>query len=439
MPVLGSRAKALAALVVASLIVGCATQPLVSPSDAPPSPSASPGAGSPNASPTSGATSGATPAGSSSPSATPVAGWLALAQAPDAGAAWSVDAQHLLVWLGTPGAPPESFSVRVIDRSGTLVQSHEAVTEPVWLDERRFIAYRLDWQQDEAGDWFAQTGPNGERLGSALIGEIGSAQLTEAAGLPLDPAISNGRGALALTGFASGGDAEFAVWADGELTAWRPGYPSTWSAPGDRLAVIHARDSGPAAEGWLEVVAWPGLDNVWSSDEQVRIGSAAFDPTGGLVAFPEFAERPTPPRQVPEFDLTVRIADLGSGELGGFTALENGSFAWLAGDRMVVVGFDSSRATVYDLAGSVLATEDVAGPNVVSAANGAVLLFYDGELDEPPMQVMRADSFAVLESPGTLAGPPPAMAPDGSAIVVVARLPSAQPGGPPATVLLHPL
>lgn len=374
-----------------------------------------------------------------SPTGSPGAGWVPLAEAPDAGAAWSADSQHLLVWLQTPGAPPESYSVRVMDRAGALLQAHEAVTEPVWLDERRFVAYRLDWQQDEAGDWFAQTGPNGERLGTALIGEIGSSDLTEAIALPMHAALSDGRGAFALTRFDGAGSAEFAVWADGTLTDWRPGSPSAWSGPGDRLAVIHPRDAGPHAEGWLEIVAWPGLANVWSSDEQGSISGASFDPTGAFVAFPEFTERPTPPREVPRFDLTVRVVDLGSGELGGFEAVENGSYAWLAEARIVVVGFDSSTATVYDMTGGVLASAEVVGPNVVSAGGGSLLLFYDGELDEPPMQILRREQLTLLDSPGTLAGPAPAIAPNGSAIVVVVRVPSGEPGGPPATVLLHAL
>jgi hypothetical protein len=52
---------------------------------------------------------------------------------------------------------------------------------------------------------------------------------------------------------------------------------------------------------------------------------------------------------------------------------------------------------------------------------------------------MRGGVLRLLGSPGTLAGPAPVLAADGSGLLVVVRLSSSAPQGPPATVLLHRL
>jgi hypothetical protein len=171
----------------------------------------------------------------------------------------------------------------------------------------------------------------------------------------------------------------------------------------------------------------------------LRISEALFDPSGAYIAYAEYIEQPTPPRQVPAFDLLLRIVDLASGELTTFKALENGDFAWDSSGNVVVVGFDSQQATSYDRQGVVVATGQVVGPNVTASADGSTLLFYDAELDQPQLQIMRGGVLRLLGSPGTLAGPAPVLAADGSGLLVVVRLSSSAPQGPPATVLLHRL
>ena len=435
MPAIGGRvgssaAFIWAALVSAAALAGCAgpVPPIVDPTS--PLTPAITDSGTPAVSPS--------PIGRpSDPTAAPE-GWLPLDQAPDAVGTWSPDAAHVLVGLSAPGGPPEAHGVRLVTRDGQHVSAFERVTDPVWIDDERFVAYRPDWRQDESGSWFAETGDNGERLGTALMGTLSSGQLDEA-DLPTDPALSNGHGALAIAGLDDSGAAEFAVWADDELADWRPGQPIAWSPTGDRLALIHSRDEGPTAEGWLEVVDWPGLSTAWSSDPAVRVAEAFFDPSGQFIAYADFLERPRQPRQPPEFDLIVRIIDLVAGVSAAFMAVENGDFAWDAAGHIVVVGFESLQASWYDRQGVVVATAAVIGPNVVASADGSTLLFYDAELDEPPMQVMRGGVLRLLDSPGTLAGPAPLVAPDGSGLLVVVRPPSSAPQGPPATVLLHRL
>lgn len=438
MPAIGGRVGSSAALLCAALIsvatlAGCAG--LVSTTSDPTPP---PTPGGPPATDSVTPAVSPTPIGGPSDATAAPEGWLPLAQAPDAVGTWSTDAAHVLVGLSMPGGPPEAHGVRLMTRDGQQVSEFEQVTDPVWIDDERFVAYRLDWRQDESGAWFAETGPNGERLATVLVGTTTSDGLTESE-LPVEPAISNGGGALAVTRFDEAGRAEFAVWENDAITDWRPGQPMHWSTAGDRLAVIHSSDSGPAAEGWLEVVEWPGLSTTWSSDPALRVADARFDPSGHFIAYAEYLEQPTQPRQPPAFDLIVRIVALATGDVGAFKALENGDFAWDAQGELIVVGFDSHQATWYDRRGTLIAQEGVVGPNVIASADGSSVLFYDAELDRPPVQVMRGGDLRVLGSPGTLAGPSPRLAPDGSGLLVVVRLPSSAPQGPPATVLLHRL
>ena len=433
----GYPARLFRALFLAALLSACTgtVPPSLVPASDPPSGTdrhtASPG---PSATPTTVPTVPISPL--PTPAHTPQAGWIRLADAPEAGAAWSSDGQHLLVWTAAPGGPPETNVVRLVTRSGEQVREFEAVTDPVWLDSLRFVLYRLDWRQDEGGEWYAETGPNGERLGSVLAGALGSSELSPLT-MPIDPALPNGRGVLALARFDSGDRAEYALWSDGAMSDWRPGYPTTWSHAGDRLLLVHSRDFGPGAEGWLEVAGSDGT-TIWS-DESVRVGGGLFDPTGFYLAYPEFVERPRLPREVPMFDLVVRIVDLATGAVDGFPAQENGAFAWTSDGNLVVVGFESQQATVYDRAGDALSTAAVLGPTIVASEDGSTLLIYDAELDEPPMQIQRGGALSLLDTPGTLAGPAPDLSPDGSGLVAVVRLPSSAPQGPPATVLLHNL
>jgi hypothetical protein len=324
--------------------------------------------------------------------------------------------------------------VQVLGRDGSLVGEYEALADPLWLDEDEFIGYRLDWQQDESGEWFAATGPNGERLGTVLMGNLGSEELTEV-DVPLGPALSSGTNQLAITRFDAAGLPETAVWGDGFLTEWLPGAPLAWSAGTDHLVLVVPRRSGPSIEGSLNVVEWPSMRSDWSSAPDLAVSTAAFDATGTYLAYPEFVPRPRVPRQVPEFDLIVNVVDIGADTISPVQAPENGEFAWLAHDRLIVVGFDSYHASVLDLGGEVLAQESVVGPNVITSESGLTAVFYDAELDQPPMQILTADELRELQSPGILAGPAPALAPDDSGVLVVAR----QSGGEntPATVLIH--
>ena len=436
MPAIRGRIGSSVVLAIACLFAGCTESALPTSSLVPASTAVEPTPTVASPAPTNG-----TPAPTRQPSdspSSPEEGWLNVAQAPDAYARWSPDAAHLLIAMSTPGGPPESNVVRLVSSGGSTVRDYEAVTDPVWIDGDRFVAYRLEWQQDESGTWFAATGPNGERHATALVGATSSDTLTES-DLPTEPALGNGHGALALERFDGASRTEFAIWDSDGLTEWRLGQPMRWSASGDRLAVVHSSDSGPTAEGWLEVVEWPGLSTLRSSDPALRVADAQFDPSGRLLAYAEYVERPTAPRQLLEFDLIVRIVSLDGNETAALTAPENGEFVWLSGDRLLVVGYDSHLASELDLRGAVLGQESVVGPNVIASADGSTSLFYDAELDQPPIQVMRGGDLRLLQSPGMLAGPPPVLAPDGSGLLVVVRLPSSAPQGPPATVLFHGL
>ncbi len=433
----GGRAGLVA--LIAALVIACGgTAPSTSPSVATPT-------NSPSSGPTS--TPDSTPAGSepsTSPSPDPTGtpepqeGWIQLAAASDASATWSPDAAHLLVALTIPGGPPDGNQVQVLARDGTVLQTHEGVSDPVWLDSQRFVAYRLDWEQDESGEWSPATGPNGERLGTAELGSIDS-DLLAIVEVPVLPALSNGTGALALTRFDANGLPETAVWSDGVLTEWRSGSPLTWSAAGEKLAFVLPQRSGPANEGPLEVVSWPGLATVWQSGPEVSVSTADFDPTGTYLAYPEFVEQPRQPRQAPTFNLMLNVINLAAGNSIGIPAPENGDFSWLSEERLIVVGFELLEASVIDFDGAVLAQQSVVGPNVIASADGLTALFYDAELDAPQMQILRGDELTLLDSPGLMTAQAPHMARDGSGVLVVVRAATSSPTGSPATVLLHNL
>ncbi len=263
----GGRAGFIA--LIAAFVVACGgTAPSTSPSLTSAPTTQAPSSG-PTSTPASSLT-GSDPSSSPSPDPTgtpaPQEGWVQLASASDASAVWSPDAQFILASLSTPGGPPESQQVQLLTRDGVVIRTHERLTDPVWLDPQSFVAYRLDWQQDQSGEWTPATGPNGERLGEALVGSVVSEQLL-GWDIPLGSAISSGSGALAISRFDSGGRAETSVWTQlGGLTDWHAGAPLAWSPAGDRLALVHGQPTGPPGEGWLEVIAWPGLATLWSDE-----------------------------------------------------------------------------------------------------------------------------------------------------------------------------
>jgi len=440
----GGRAGFVA--LIAALVIACGgTAPSTSPP--PTTPSEPPSSGptsAPAPTPTSSTPTSSDPSGSPSaePTGTPIPqeGWVQLAAASDASAVWAPDAAHILVELAEPGEAPERQQVQLIRRDGTVVRTYDELANPIWLDAQRFVVYRLEWVQDSTGAWYALTGPNGEVGGDALQGELASDALV-AIDMPLGSGVaySNGHGSLAVERFGPNGERETAVWSEGSLTEWLNGSSVSWSAAGDRLALVHPQGSGPAQEGPLEVVAWPGLATVWESAPEVSVSVAEFDTTGTKLAFPEFVERPRVPRQVPEFDLIVNVVDLSTGTVSPVPAPENGDFAWITDDRLLTVGFQSLQASVLDLSGEILVQESVAGPNVIASADGQTALLYDAELDEPQMQILRGDELTLLESPGLITGQAPQMARDGTGVLVVVRAETSSPTGSPATVLLHNL
>jgi hypothetical protein len=355
-----------------------------------------------------------------------------LGAALQAEAAWSPDSRHILVALGTSVGPPESHVVGLLDRAGEFIRRYEAFTTSVWIDAERFALFAPEFAQDEDGVWSVVTDDEGQLVGEWSISSVDSSAL-EPTDLPNAPLLSSGHGALAVGGFA-GGEAMTSVWSDGGLSEPLAGRPAGWSPDGSTLAIVHPEQSGPSGEGPFEVFSWPGLALLYSG--AASVSDVAFSPNGARLVYPTFTELPHQPREVPEFELTLHVVDIATGSETAVATGENGAFEWLDEARLLVVGYESNHATVYSLDGSSEDAGLVAGPDVIAAAT--TLVFYDDELDEPPLSVLRTEGVREIESPGALTGPAPVLAPDGSGIIAVVRAVTGA-AEPAAQVMLHNL
>ncbi len=436
----------MAALLLSLLLASCSSSVVPSPTISPsprgsasplPSTTTPPTIGGPTPTPVLSPTQPtSTPA--STPSSTPTigtGGWALLGFGELAEAAWSPDAQHMLVAFGTATGPPETHFVGLLDRAGAFIRRYETAVRPVWVDATTFLLHRPEWEQADAEEWHEITPPNGTLSGNWLIGTVASDDL-ESSSLPMWLPVSSGLGALAFQQFDSSGRSETLVWEEGSLSAPIPGRPAGWSPDGSMLAIVLPAASGPSDEGPFEVLSWPGLEILHSGTASVA--EISFDPNGRRFAYPTYRELPRRPREVPQFELTLNVVDVTvAGEIE-IVAQENGAFQWLDDERLLVVGYGSNRATVYGLDGSAEDAGLVTGPDVIAAANGSTLVFYDDELDEPTFSVLRSDGVREIETPGALTGPAPVLAPDGSGIISVVRMPIG-PGDPAQRVLLHNL
>jgi hypothetical protein len=193
--------------------------------------------------------------------------WVAVGPTGAAGASWSPDSLHLLVW----SAPDEAGrrAVELADADGTLVKSFRA-TDVAWVDADAYVARG-----------------NGQTV--LIHVSTGSAeQSTGPAGFGW---LSNGQGAIAyLDGPGAsvdspGPDDHFSVWSEHGVVTGVSGRPVAWSPDGSQLAVWRYGSSsggvGGQPIGTIGVYAWPGLhlDHEWPA---IEAGSAPvrFDPSG---------------------------------------------------------------------------------------------------------------------------------------------------------------
>jgi hypothetical protein len=348
---------------------------------------------------------------------------------------WSPDARHILLEHGRGLG-----GVDLLSGDGDLLASYEAVDWALWLDSERFLLVRLE---DREAD---------QPRNAGRVASLGSLQPHDIQ-LPTGYGMTNGHGAVAFIelDWHYGGGCEpwgcvlpsFAVWTEDGTTGPRRGQPLAWTPDGDRLLVINvprpeglgvgAPASGPA-EGWLEVLAWPGLDSIERfRNVTVADHTWALDPGGRYLAHLVLG------------DDEARWLEIVGLERGATTIVEEErwSFAWIADGRLVfaprrmdpLVTYQPSGsadtitparglARAYGLDGAVVDEWPSVGSEISAARDGSVITFSDEAFSDARsfVSVLEAGGLRELE-PLPLDGyllncATPAIAPDGSALVV---------------------
>jgi hypothetical protein len=346
------------------------------------------------------ASSSATAAQTAAPSASPAVPWVQLTSGIDpnlvgeAGtpaAWWSPDSQWLLVASGVTNGPPDQQVLTLRDRTGRILRTMQG-TAALWVDARTFIDF---------------TGTE------SLLGSVDSPTLTSTgppafvSGPYLSLAgVSNGHGAVAypLSG-SLGSTSTFAVWTASGTSAPVPGYPEAWSADGRHLAVWRPTEGrAPMANGWVEVLSWPGLHSELQLKEEVTSASAPgvqlFDPAGTHLS------------------VGGVIADLTTGSVVhlaiGFQA---GDPAWNGADELVVPSLEGGPAAVFDVGGHQIGSIEGTGDSMSASADGSLVVSWNGYDDSGPITVIRGTTVEErITVPGPLHGRSVALAPDGSAL-----------------------
>ena len=286
----------------------------------------------------------------SRPSPSPDA-WLTLG--PNAtDAAWSPDGRHLLVWRNGANTTADPADLWIDLPDGTNLQVFDGIggrgagfAGAGWIDNTRFVA-----------------GDNGRNV----LGTIGSTVLRPFMALvDVETPISNGRGVLAYrTNATYGGGEHYAVWTSAGSTKPLAGSPVAWSHDGSELVVWHwTSGTGPGSNGWVEIVAWPGLRRIaaWTT-ENVGLpdpGSLIFDPSDRY------------------FFSAGRVHDLATGTISTIPlGVTSGEVAWTSSPEIVAADFETLRARGYDVTGHQMFETDAVGDSVTASADGSTLVFW---------------------------------------------------------------
>lgn len=199
-----------------------------------------------------------------------------------------------------------------------------------WLDATDFAIFRADAPTD------------GNYVGHAFLGRIGSADLTALPGT-YEGLVPGPSGAAALILPWDGTLASpprYVVIANRALSAPRDGRPAAWSRDGKTLAVFHPTMIGAPPDGaggvgtvtaWLEVVRATGESVAAARAVEASVWeSATFSPDGARVAFYDTG------------GMRLAVLDLASGNVA--TVPTVGQLTWAGNDELVIAEVGSSGA-----------------------------------------------------------------------------------------------
>ena len=190
------------------------------------------------------------------------AGWLQLS---GSSPIWSPDGAHF--------ASRYDSGVVVYDASGGEGSEAPALSWPSWLDNSYLVGIsKIDgWRQVVVFDI-----ETGESVVIRPPHEV-------------DYAVGNGQGAVALSWHRDDDWPDthynYVVWQDDDFTHPRDGFAQAWSPDGSTLALYHQYAPIREPNGWVSLVAWPNLDELYSDGPPSAAGDILFDPTSRHVAY----------------------------------------------------------------------------------------------------------------------------------------------------------
>ena len=361
---------------------------------------------------------------------------------------WAPDGAHLMV-IDYDGGRAE-----LLGRDGSLVRTYDKAVFAAWIDSDRFLL--LTYTNAHSGE-----------QASAVLASV-SSRATVPEQVPFGDALPNGKDAVA---FVSSGcdigceDWSYSVWTpEAGASARQSGEPVAWSADGQRLFVIHGKDDpGPPAGapgrgalvGWLEVVAWPGLDSIAQfHDQEFNDDLDLVDPSGRYMAFLPSIDKPS--------DLDV--LDTSDGRV---TDLQTpyGPSAWSLHDLVTAptdISFTTTMtgpkggdyatiiptrgtATERTVDGANVASWDSVGGEITATPDGSTLVFWDAAFSDSrsfitviahglrtEIEPIPLDGYVV----GTIHV---SVAPDGQALVVDCTVTPRSQEQYPHVVFMHPV
>jgi hypothetical protein len=335
-------------------------------------------------------TSPSLPAASASPS--PIGDWKVLAASTGAGASWSPDGKWLAVWDEFVSGATQDL--RLLDSAGNPVRSLDG-DRLVWLDATEFVLSRGN---------------------SSLLGSVDSTGLTPIAVTFPAGALSNNRGAVALTTGQPLDPAKtsFVVWTQASTSRVVIGEPEAWSPDGTRIAVWHSTaPAGPLgvgyhATGWVEVLSWPDLRTLGSLKNDSFVPQPTyFDPSGRYLLATKLGLA------------GLSILDLVTGRTLGPSGV-TGVPAWDRASDLLVAASDGS-VTTYPTSGGPSTRQAGVGDSVASSTDGStIILYFWGDYSQNPRTItlIRNGLPRAISVPGGIESAP-IIAPDGSGVVIV--------------------
>jgi hypothetical protein len=161
--------------------------------------------------------------------------------------------------------------------------------------------------------------------------------------------------------------------------------------------------------GWIEVLAWPGLARLAALPGTSVASSVRFDPSGRYLLLPG----------------TGSVLDVATGKQLQVVPDSIGfdGAAWDEAGNLLMQAWSSDTPTLlgtYDLQGKLLSRRTAEGNTLVGTPDGKTAVTYHQQRSQAPaMTVIRNGDSHDVALPGPLLWGPPALSPDGTAMVVV--------------------